>query len=226
MTACVIYTRFSPRRNAEDSQSCETQETICREYARGKGWDVECCYRDEGISGGVIDRPGLEAALASLGRGDVLLVARRDRIARDVLLAELTRRRVAAAGAQIVAVDGDVAGDANDPTVVFVRQILDAVAELERKQIASRTKGAMLALQKAGMRIGRYAPYGSSVDPDDSSRLIPCARERRAVERIMQLAGEGMGEYAIARAMDAEMPGSARGNNWSVRTVRKIIARG
>ena len=51
VTTCVVYTRFSPRRNAEESVSCETQEDQCYEYARDRGWDIHSMHRDEAVSG-------------------------------------------------------------------------------------------------------------------------------------------------------------------------------
>ena len=191
----VVYTRFSPRRNASDSVSCEVQEDLCMDLANLRGWPVHSMHRDEGVSGKTMDRPGLEAALAELGPDDVLLVYRRDRLARDLLLAELIRRQVAAAGARIVAVEGDVDGDADDPHLVFVRQVMDAVAELERKMIAARTKASMRAQQRAGKRVGRYAPYGYRIDPDELTATwvadLPSAGDTSFAGAVPTADGEG-----------------------------------
>lgn len=223
VTQAVIYTRFSPRRHADDCQSCDTQEELCRAHAAKQGWGLRSVHRDEAVSGKAFDRPGLEGALADLHRGDVLLVYDRDRIARSVLFAELTRRQVQGAGARIVAVSGDVAGDS--PESVFVRQILDAVAELERKRIASKTKHAMLAHQRNGRRMGRHPPYGYRISEEDPSRLAPDLRERRAVRRIRELAAEGLSPCLIARRLDEELPGLARGKRWYPKAVAKIVGR-
>lgn len=221
----IIYTRFSPRRNAEDCESCEVQAAQCRQFAARAGWEVVGAFEDRDASGSDADRPGLAAAVGALSRGDILLVYKRDRLARDVLIAELTRRRVAAVGARIVAVSGDIDGDANDPTVIFVRQIMDAVAELERKQIAARTRDAMRQHQRNGRRMGRYAPYGWKLDPVDPSTLVPEPTERQAIDRIREMAEHGMTVAAICRVMDEDMPDAARGGNWNRRTVGKILSR-
>ena len=104
-----------------------------------------------------------------------------------------------AAGARIVATSGDIDGDANDPTVVFVRQIMDAVAELERKQIAARTRDSMRQHQANGRRMGRYAPYGWQLDPVDPAHLIPEPLERVAVKRVKELGGEARKVQWIGR---------------------------
>ncbi len=226
ITSCVIYTRFSPRRNAEESESCETQEAQCLDYAEAKGWTVRAAHRDEGVSGKTIHRAGLSRALTSLKRGNVLLVYRRCRLARGLLVSELVRRQVRAAGARVVALQGNVAGlEDESPEAVFVIQILAAVDELERKLIGERTKAAMRTQQKAGKRVGRYAPYGHQFDPQDSKRLVPHPEEAQVIERILELWGEGLSPFQVARKLDAEMPGTSRGAKWSPRTVAKIVSR-
>jgi DNA invertase Pin-like site-specific DNA recombinase len=222
---CIIYTRFSPRRNASESESCEVQAAQCGRFAAERGWEIGGVFEDRDASGKDSERPGLARAIAALGEGDVLLVYKRDRLARDVLIAELTRRRVKAAGANIVAVSGDIDGDDDDPTVVFVRQIMDAVAELERKQIAERTHDTMCQHQRNGKRMGRYAPYGWKIDPGDSSKLVPEPREQEAVDHIKELAEEGRNPHAIMRAMNEDMPDIARTGKWNVKVIRKIIER-
>lgn len=227
MNCAVVYTRFSPRRNAEESESCETQEAECREHAGRLGIQVRSVHRDEGLSGDDPDRPGLAAAVGALRRGDVLLVTRRDRLARDPFLAELIRRQAAAAGARIMAVAGDpVSGDDESPEAIFVRRILDAVAELERRLIGARTKAALRTRQRQGQRVSRHAPYGYAIDPRDPTRLVPEPCEEAAVARIRALAAEGLTPSQIARRMTLEAPEVARGAAWSVRTVAKILARG
>ncbi len=225
VTHAVIYTRFSPRRNANESESSRTQEAQCRGFAEAKGWAVRSVHSDEAVSGKEVHKPALEEALASLKKGDVLLVYHRDRIARNLYLAELVHRRVRSAGARLVATTGDVAGDGDDPETVLVRQIIDAVAEYYWKLNAAKTAAAMLAQQKAGKRVGRYAPYGHQVDPDDETRLVPLPAEQIAIARVLELTAEGKSPYQVASALDEEMPGACRGKNWIPRTVAKIVKR-
>ena len=219
----IIYTRFSPRRKSGESESCETQEVLCRKHAKGKGWRVKSVHEDRAISGATSDRPGLTAAIADLRRGDVLLVYKRDRLAREVLIAELTKRQVKAAGATIAAVSGDVEGDDNDPTVIFIRQIMDAVGELERKMIAKRTSDAMRQHQKGGRKMGRFAPYGTEIDPADSKRLLDLPDEQKVIGLIKTMAAGGLGVADIHRWLVEYVP--PRGNSWNYNTVKRIVFR-
>ncbi len=226
MNTCVIYTRFSPRPDADEAESCDTQEAQCLAHVEGRGWRVRSMHRDEGLSGKVVDRPGLAAALADLRKGDVLLVVNRDRLARDMFLGELIRRQVAQAGARIHALHGEaVAGDDDSPEAVFVRQVLDAVAELARKQGAARTRHSMRTQQRQGKRMSHHTPYGWQVDPEDPARLVPHEEEQQRVRRVLRLHAEGRTPWQIARELTVKRV-PARGKAWTAKTVAKIISRG
>jgi hypothetical protein len=58
-------------------------------------------HEDRGLSGklGMEKRPGLLAAVADLRRGDVLLVAKRDRLGRDPIVVAMVERLVTRKGA-------------------------------------------------------------------------------------------------------------------------------
>jgi hypothetical protein len=82
-------------------------------------------FTDPGVSGGAAldKRPGLLAALAALRthNAGLLLVAKRDRLARDSLLAALVERLAERLGARVQSADGAADGDA--PEDVLMRRI-------------------------------------------------------------------------------------------------------
>jgi len=225
MSTAIIYTRFSPRRNAEECASCETQEQICREHAAVHGLEVCSVHHDEGLSGHDWPRPGLTAALAELRKGSVLLVWRRDRVARSVLLSEMVQHQVTSRRASIVAVQGDVAAGSAGPEATLIRQVLGAVSEFERSQIAARTSAAMLARQRNGERMSLYAPFGYQVDKRRPKRLLPHPAEQEAVREILRLAEAGMTPWHIAKRLDETHPDACRGLHWSPKTVRTVVKR-
>jgi DNA invertase Pin-like site-specific DNA recombinase len=181
-------------------------------------------FEDREASGADEDRPGLWAAIDALAKGDVLLVYKLDRLARNVYLAEMIRRAVAVAGGRIEAVMGDVEGDG--PESVMIRQVLASIAEYERKIIALRTKFAMLHHQRNGRRMGRYAPYGFEIDALDSTRLVPVEAEQEAVARILALHADGRNALNISQTLNAEGVPARSGGKWNRKTVAKIIGRG
>jgi DNA invertase Pin-like site-specific DNA recombinase len=219
----IIYTRFSPRRNAGESESCEVQQAYCEQLAGTKNIPVRAVVHDPDISGADEYREKLWHAISLLNKGDVLLVFKRDRLARNVYLSEQINRAVESRGATIEAVSGDVAG--NGPEVTMIRQVLASIAEYERKLIGIRTRYSMRQHQRNGRRMSRFCPYGWEPDPADPARMQPAAAELGAIEYMKTLKAEGKGVREITKIMNDEMPDRARTGTWSAKTVMKILAR-
>jgi site-specific DNA recombinase len=223
MTRAIIYTRFSPRRNAGESESCEVQQAYCEQYCAAKGYTIKAIIHDPDISGADEYRENLWKAIDRLERGDVLLVFKRDRLARNVYLSEQINRAVTHKGGTIEAVSGDIEGDG--PEQIMIRQVLASIAEYERKLIGQRTSYAMRRHQTTGRRMSRHPPYGWSIDPDDPAKMIPNSRELTAIERIQELHEEHTPTASIVRILNLEHPEWARSGKWNYKTVQKILDR-
>ena len=101
---------------------------------------------EEFASGDSRSRPQLAAALARVGRGDTLMVARIDRLARSLshLLSVVEALRAQGAHFRSLADPIDTSG----PSGVLVLQMLGAVAEFERSLIRERTKAEACKLPR------------------------------------------------------------------------------
>jgi DNA invertase Pin-like site-specific DNA recombinase len=221
----IIYTRWSPRPNAATCESCETQKRICEEHAHKQGWTIAAVFDDPDRSGADGCREQLDAAIRSLKKGDVLLVYKWDRIARDLMLALEYERQIKARGASVVAVTGDVPGD--NPHAQFTRHILMAVAELERKMIAERTRNSMRQLQRSGRRMSAPSrvPYGFRIDPADATRMIPDEHEKSIADKIVAFRNSVASYNSIAKMLNADNSTQARHGHWSAKVVRSVFIR-
>lgn len=121
-----------------------------------------------GVGAALDQRPGLLAALAALRQHNVgiLLVARRDRLARDTLIAALVEQHAQQLGAAIRGVDGS--GNTDTPEGVLLRRIMDAFAQYERLTIKARTKAALAVKRSRRERISREPPYGWRLSSDQA----------------------------------------------------------
>lgn len=111
-------------------------------------------------------RAELARCLASLGKGDVLVVYKIDRIARSLfdlldILGQLER-----VGATIKSITEPL--DTTNSMGVFVIQILGAVAQLERSMIRERS----IAGQQAARARGRTPGRARSLSDDEESALV------------------------------------------------------
>ena len=217
---CVIYTRFSPRPDAKDSRSCEWQAAECEQYAHRRKWHVVATLNDPDRSGADCYRETLWAAIKRLRKGETLLVWKWDRLARDLLLSLQIERAVEKRGATVTAIEGDIPG--NSPHAAFTRQIMMAVAELERKMISERTSAAMRAHQKAGRRMSSKIPYGYMADPNDIHRIMENPSEQKVLDEMWERHKKGESNNSIAHSLD---PSSARSGHWHPEVVRHILSR-
>jgi DNA invertase Pin-like site-specific DNA recombinase len=220
----IAYLRVS----TEDQRlGPEAQRAAIEAWATTNGVSVVAWHVDQGISGAApIDaRPALLAALAGLrehGAG-LLVVAKRDRIARDVLVAATVERIVAKERATLVSAAGEGNGDA--PGDAFMRTIIDAAAAYELALIRARTKAALAAKAARGERVG-MVPFGFMVDPADTKRLVPCKLEMQILAHVLTLVRQGMAPYSIAARLAAEGVCSPRtGKPLAVSSIKGFVRR-
>ncbi len=120
---CAVYTRKSSEEGLEQEfNSLDAQREACEAYIasqRSEGWVlVRDRYDDGGISGGTLERPGLQRLIADIEDGlvDVVVVYKIDRLSRS--LADF---------AKLVEVF-----DRNDVTFVSLTQSLNTTTSMDR----------------------------------------------------------------------------------------------
>ena len=220
----VIYTRFSPRPNAKECDSCEKQGERCQAYCKQRGYAWGCIHTDKNKSGSNLDRPALARAIDLLrfGEADILVVDSSDRLARDMLVNLTIRQQVADAGATIEFADGSPCD--TTPEGKLFQNMLAAFAAYERDRIRLRTKNGLEKKRKNGERTTGKIPIGWMLNPDDPKRLVVCEQERGAIKLMCRLASQDHTSEWIRQALN-EAIGPCRGKSWSSRTIRRLIKR-
>jgi site-specific DNA recombinase len=157
----AIYARVSSDRQKEQN-TIASQTALLNEYAQAQGWMVppEWIFEDEGYSGGVLRRPGLERLrdLMAEGQIEAVLVYAPDRLSRNyayqvLLLEEFSRR-----GVETIFLKS---GPGETPEEKLLLQFQGMIAEYERAQIAERTRRGKRHRAKTGcVNVLSGAPYG------------------------------------------------------------------
>ena len=219
----VVYLRVSTDEQAESGLGLEAQLAACNAWCAARGYEVAAVHRDEGVSGStpVDKRAGLTAALAGLVRGSVLVAAKRDRLARSVGVAAVLEETARRMGAGVETPD---APDTDDPFAQAMRGMLDVFAQLERAQIAARTKAALAAKKARGEKTGGALPLGHAL-AEDGRTLVLDASEAEALELVRGLRADGLSMREIVARLNAEgVP--CRGSRWHLTTVARLLSRG
>lgn len=232
----VAYCRVSTDEQAESRAGLEAQLHAIQGHCRKHGLQLVGTFSDEGVSGAAqLDkRPGLLDAVNAVTRGAVLLVAKRDRLARDVVACAVVERMVAKRGGRVVSVAGE-GTDSDDATSVLMRRIVDAFAEHERLVIAARTRAALQAKRRRGERAGRL-PLGYRLASADAAttrsragnpvQLVPVPEQLAVVERIRSERAAGRSMRDIAKGLTADgVPTATGGAQWAHSTVQRVLQR-
>jgi site-specific DNA recombinase len=232
---CIAYLRVSTE---EQHLGPEAQRKQIELWAARQETTVAAWHMDQGISGaaGIDQRPGLADALNDLRARHAgwLVVAKRDRLARDVYLVGAIDKVIRASGAKLASADGAPLGD--EPAEVMQRQIGDVFAQYERAIIAARTKAALAVKRARGERIGNI-PYGWRSAPDGAHhepRTCPtdcsgclhitrCPDEQTIIGAARALRARGITLRGIASLLDLEGFKTRKGTPFTHMQVTKML---
>lgn len=176
-------------------------------------------------------RPELVRALGRLGKGDRLVIVRRDRLARNIVTAAISEKMVAKVGASIVATDGGDFGDG--PEGVLLRTIIDAIGEYERMLIIARIRAGTAAKKMRGEALSDSAPYGKRVLAIEGATtpggrplklLVDEPKEIPIVEFILALHAKGTSHRRILAATIEAGHRNRVGNCFTLLQIQRILA--
>lgn len=144
----IGYMRVS---KSDGSQTLDLQ----RDALVAAGVKTHHLYEDR-QSGKIEKRPGLEACLKALRKGDTLVIWKLDRLGRSLQHLVNTVQDLAERGIGLKVLSGQGAEmDTTQPSGKLVFGIFAALAEFERELIRERTKAGLSAARARGKKGGR-----------------------------------------------------------------------
>lgn len=162
---CAIYTRKSSEEGLEqDFNSLDAQFEACAAYIKSQaseGWKpVRDRYDDGGISGGTLERPGLQRLLADITAGhiDIVVVYKVDRLTRSLLDFAKLVEALDKAGTSFVSITQSF----NTTTSMgrLTLNMLLSFAQFEREVTAERIRDKIAQSKARGMWMGGNPPLG------------------------------------------------------------------
>jgi DNA invertase Pin-like site-specific DNA recombinase len=216
----VAYLRVS---TAEQANGPEAQRAQIEAWAAREGFTIVAWHVDHGVSGAasIEARPALLDALVSVADegASVLVVAKRDRLARDVAVATLIERECARMNATVQTADGIGAGDS--PEAALLRGMLDLMAAYELALIKARTKAGLRAKARRGECVGEvpmgFRRNGKALETDP--------REAEVVAAVCELRAAGMTLRAIGAELARLGYSTRKGGPIQTTQVARILAR-
>jgi len=216
----VTYCRVSTLEQKKKGYGIDIQIRDVSLFAERRGLRVERFYLDAGESGVKEDRKALRQLLrdCKAGKVGIIILPSLDRLSREVRIAENLFYEFKSLGIKILIADmPQYNGERKD---ILIRQILEAVAEENRRDIIDRLwKGRQERVRK-GLFPGGNLPYGYFRENKDVRIHIG---EAVIVRRIYELAAYGFTGGAIA--VELNRCGHVRRNckPWDQRHVCRIL---
>ena len=204
----------------EDKFGLEAQRATIEEFCGKKGYEIAGWYEDRGISGAKEDRPQFSRIL----QGDIpegvgaVVVAKSDRVARDVYIYFAFKNELRKKGLQIISVAEDF-GELGAYSVIL-DAMLAAIAEVERMNINARTSGGRKQKASKGGYSGGREPYGyRSVDKG----LIVVPEEAKIVREVYDLRDKGYTYRGIISTLEQEGSLTRSGKSFTVAHIQHIL---
>jgi DNA invertase Pin-like site-specific DNA recombinase len=205
MKNAVAYIRVSTQKQGRSGLGLEAQQASIARFAAAEGYEITQTFVEieTGKGADALDqRPQLAAALKA---GGVVIVAKLDRLTRDVHFGSgLMSRKVAFKVAEMPHADN------------FQLHLFLALAEQEREVISARTKAALQAAKERGQKLG--SPTSPAILRDRSSAFAEGLRA--IVAPIAHLTSR-----QIAEQLNAQNVLTATGGLWQSMTVCRLLDR-
>lgn len=199
MTA--LYCRLSKEDfDSGESNSIVHQKEILTKYAKDHGFGNTRFFVDDGVSGTLFSRPGLDELLAEVRKGRVATVIIKDqsRIGRDVIEVGLLKRTFDEFDVRLIA-----ANDNLDTANGF--DIMSIFRDVFNEWFVADTSKKIRAVFKTKALNGKHsnsvAPYGYK--PSDEDKFVWAVDEPAAevVRDIYKMCLDGMGPKYIAKEL-------------------------
>ena len=217
----VIYIRVSTEDQARHGYSLAGQEEACVQRAKELGAAEMQIYKDEGITGSVLERPGLQQALAAVkaGGAEYFIVYDPDRLSRKLSHQLLLSEEIEKAGCRLEFVNFDWQ---DTPEGRLFYSMRGAIAEYEKEKFLMRSKFGKKAKAKKGLLTHSPGIFGYNYVSEKSTLEINEEQAQLYRQMVDIIFSGGSPEKIAAQFNAVGIPGP-RGGRWYRATVRRIL---
>ena len=225
----AIYARVSTEEQRE-GQTIDSQVAELERFCREKVWLVTGIYKDEGWSGGIMERPELDRLRDDAQKAvfDAVLINDVDRLARDVAHLGVIKRDLERKGIQVIFRKLPAE---SSPTYNLMVNILGSFAEFEREMISDRTRrGRRHKVEVRKLYLGSNTSYGYRYLPMDringTAGILEIAPTEASVVRQMfkWVDQEGLsGRRVMKRLNELKIPPKKGAAAWAKSSVLRIL---
>lgn len=219
----VAYYRVSTRKQGSTGLGLEAQKTAVKAFIQARGGIEVPPSFTEVESGKNNSRPELRKAINQCKAvGATLLIAKLDRLSRNVSFIFDLKAELEAAGVEFIACDMP---EANTLTL----GVMASMAQHEREIISKRTKAGLQEAKKRGVKLGSPENLTDEARAKAHRTISEQAKAhtgtRHAFHFMQPLKAEGLSYAAIADRLNAEGYRTRTGKEFHAAQVHRIFKR-
>ncbi len=192
------------------------QTIAINEYAKAHNLEVIDIYKEEGVSGALLDRPELARLLVDLELNSVntVVVEKMDRLARDIIVQETICQSLFNSETELISTLEGADMLASDPSRTLIRQIFGAVAQYDKAMLVLKLKAGRIRKRKlTGRCEGRKRYKDDHIDiVKEVKKLYRKPRKKRRLTACQ-----------IAEKMNAAGHRTASGKEFNTQIVKNIL---
>lgn len=198
----ALYCRLSRDDELQgDSNSIQNQKKILQKYADDNGLPNTQFWVDDGVSGTTFNRPGLNAMMSEVEKGNVSTVITKDlsRLGRDYLkTGEYVEIIFPRHDVRYIAINDDVDTDKELNEFMPFRNLFN---EFHCRETSKKIRIVNRAKAERGERLATRAPYGYAKDSSNPKRIILDEVTAPIVKQIFEWCAGGLGPAQIAKLL-------------------------
>jgi site-specific DNA recombinase len=214
----ALYVRVSTNEQGERGFSIPEQERELRAHAQREGWHVVDVIVDEGHSGAVGVRPGLDRImeLAEAREIELVLAKKRDRLFRDRYIRIGYERALLEHCVSLVALD--------DAAHRLADAVMDEFGDWYREEVRKNTVAGRREKARQGKLIAAYRPiFGFEYTPDREAFVV-VPHKMTVVRRVIETIASRKSIYGTKLMLEREgIPAPGGGIVWRESTIRDMV---
>lgn len=197
MENAIGYIRVSTTTQLEKGHGLKTQENAIVDYCEKNKLQLVNIYRDEGISGTIVNRQGLTDLLGSLMEVKKVVVMNTSRLWRSDTVKVLVHRELKRFGADVISIEQPTYSIyTKDPSDFLINGMMELLDQYERMSIAMKLSKGRRTKAKTGDKACGTAPLGyiwshAKVEIDEANAkviqlIFSKYMELRSVDKVIR----------------------------------------
>ena len=220
----VAYLRVSSEEQARNGLGIDFQKAKVIELAKEKKLEIGEFYSDEGVSGSLRERKGLNRLLSDIENDGIsnVLTYSLDRLARNLALSILIENEFKKHNVKLYTVL-ESSFDLDDPFQKFIKHTREGMAELEADLARLRTEAALRKKLARGEYPKGIAPLGFKWQGEKPHRTLAISKNSNLVKFIFKQYLELQSLGKVQKFLKKMRLKTARKKDFSRQTIVNIL---